>query len=318
MYLKKLTYVSLSMAFLITGCTDIKEKEQEVEVKPEIVVKKEPIKKMTVSEKKQRFKDILVPIATEVYNELEKQYKNIQLDIKNNRNHEVIAKLKKEYKAKTDIELLQALKPHPISILLAQAAAESAWLTSRFTKEANNIFGVWSFNKNEPRIAASGLRGDKTIYLKKYKNIKDAVRDYYKNLGKNWAYKEFRKQRTLTSNPYVLTDHLTSYSEKKGEYTKLLRSMMKYNKFDMYDIESDLEYTQYIEKKPAVKAVVKSEIQEIKDTNQTKIVSSDEKKADLKVEVKNIEEKVDNSVESKVEIKDINTTKKNTKAEGEI
>ena len=318
MYLKKLTYISLSMAFLITGCTDIKEKEQEVEVKPEIVVKKEPIKKMTVSEKKQRFKDILVPIATEVYNELEKQYKNIQLDIKNNRNHEVIAKLKKEYKAKTDVELLQALKPHPISILLAQAAAESAWLTSRFTKEANNIFGVWSFNKNEPRIAASGLRGDKTIYLKKYKNIKDAVRDYYKNLGKNWAYKEFRKQRTLTSNPYVLTDHLTSYSEKKGEYTKLLRSMMKYNKFDMYDIKSDLEYTQYIEKKPAVKAVVKSEIQEIKDTNQTKIVSSDEKKADLKLEVKNIEEKVDNSVESKVEIKDINTTKKNTKAEGEI
>ena len=318
MYLKKLTYISLSMAFLITGCTDIKEKEQEVEVKPEIVVKKEPIKKMTVSEKKQRFKDILVPIATEVYNELEKQYKNIQLDIKNNRNHEVIAKLKKEYKAKTDVELLQALKPHPISILLAQAAAESAWLTSRFTKEANNIFGVWSFNKNEPRIAASGLRGDKTIYLKKYKNIKDAVRDYYKNLGKNWAYKEFRKQRTLTSNPYVLTDHLTSYSEKKGEYTKLLRSMMKYNKFDMYDIKSDLEYTQYIEKKPAVKAVVKSEIEQIKDTNQTKIISSDEKKADLKLEVKNIEEKVDNSVESKVEIKDINTTKKNTKAEGEI
>ena len=149
----------------------------------------------------------------------------------------MIEKLKKEYNAKTDQLLLNALKPHPISILLAQAAAESAWLTSRFTKEANNIFGVWSFNKNEPRIAASGLRGDKTIYLKKYKNLKDAVKDYYKNLGKTWAYAEFRKQRMLTSNPYVLSDYLTSYSEKKGEYTKLLRSMIKYNKFDQYDVK---------------------------------------------------------------------------------
>ena len=312
MYLKKLAFVSFSAAFLMSGCTDTKQQEKEPEVKTEIVVKKEPVKQMSVQEKKQRFKDILVPISTEVYNELEVQYQKIKLDIKNNKNRENIEKLKKEYKAKTDELLLQALKPHPISILLAQAATESAWLTSRFTTEANNIFGVWSFNKNEPRIAASGMRGDKTIYLKKYKTIKDAVRDYYKNLGKNWAYKEFRKQRTLTSNPYVLSDLLTSYSEKKGEYTKLLRSMIKYNKFDKFDIESDIEYTQYIEKKPAVKTIVK-DIVEVNDTNTT-VKKITPVKEVIEKEIKKTEKKV---LETKTEVLDANQTIMNTKLKSE-
>lgn len=273
MSFKKVTYASLAGLMLFTGCTDTSKKEEVIpEVKKEVVVKKPVVKQMSVAQKKKRFKDILVPIATDVYNELETQYINIKNDIKNNTNKKVIAKLKKEYKAKSDEQLLQALKPHPISILLAQAAAESAWLTSRFTRDANNIFGVWSFNKKEPRIAASGLRGSKTIYLKKYSTIKDAVRDYYKNLGKNWAYKEFRKQRTLTSNPYVLSDHLTSYSEKKGEYTKLLRSMIKYNKFDQYDIKSDIEYTQYIAKKPKVKKEPIKEL--IKESNTTVVIDT--------------------------------------------
>lgn len=198
-------------------------------------------KPMSVSEKKQRFIDILVPVSTLVFKELEAQYKSVKSDIETNSNREYIELLKIEYKAKTDQTLLHALKPHPISILLAQAAIESAWLTSRFTKEAYNIFGVWSFNKNEPRIEASGSRGSKTIYLKKYKTLKAAVEDYYKNIARSWAYVEFRKQRTITNNPYVLTDYLGSYSEKKEVYTDLLKSMIKYNEFYVYDIKSNLK-----------------------------------------------------------------------------
>jgi len=213
--------------------------------KPKPIVKKiekpKPKKKpkvvnISVQEKKKRFKDTLVPIITEVYNDLQHQYLSTKEDIQNNTNQEKIERLKNFFELKTDDNLLHSLKPHPISIVLAQAAIESAWLTSRFTKEANNIFGVWSFNKNEPRIAASGLRGDKTIYLKKYPTIKDAVKDYYKNLGRNWAYKEFRRQRTLTNDPHELVLHLKSYSEKKEEYTKMLQKVISYNKFDIYDI----------------------------------------------------------------------------------
>jgi len=250
MRLKKILYISLLGSIIFTGCSESKNVEEEVAQKNKKQVEEKPVKKveetvqknifdsMSVAEKKARFKEILVPITVDIYNELEDQYQLVKSDIKNNTNREKIEKLKEEYNADSDETLLHALKPHPISIVLAQAAAESAWLTSRFTQEANNIFGVWSFNKNEPRIAASGLRGDKKIYLKKYETLRHAVQDYYKNLGRNWAYEEFRKQRTLTSDPYILSDHLGSYSEKKEVYTELLKSMIKYNKFEKYDINT--------------------------------------------------------------------------------
>ena len=202
-----------------------------------IVVKKVKKVPLSVQQKKQRFKDILVPIATEVYNTLYNQYIDVKRDIEQNINREFIEKMKVEYRAKNDEELLYALKPHPISILLAQGAIESAWLTSRFTVKENNIFGVWSFNKNEPRIEANATRGEKKIYLRKYKTYKAAIFHYYKNLAKNRAYKEFRKQRTLTDDPYELVQYLGSYSEKKEIYTNTLKKMIEYNKFYEYDIK---------------------------------------------------------------------------------
>ncbi len=203
------------------------------------VLKKRKSKKinLTVQQKKQKFKDTLVPIITAVYKTLEDQYKAVLRDMQTDHNHKFIETLKVEYKAKTDEELLAALKPHPISIVLAQSAIESAWLTSRFTKKAKNIFGVWSFNKNEPRIEANESRGVKKIYLKKYKTFKGSIVDYYKTLGKTWAYHEFRIQRTFTNDPYKLVEYLTSYSEKGTEYTDTLKQMIKYNKFDEFDIK---------------------------------------------------------------------------------
>lgn len=207
--------------------------------KKKVVKKKKKKKKeiLSVKQKKDRFKNILVPIVTEVYYQLQNQYESVKKDISLNRNEQYIQSLKEFYNVKDNEKLLQALKPHPISIVLAQGAIESAWLTSRFTKKANNIFGVWSFRKNEPRIAANATRGDKKIYLKKYKNLKAAVFDYYKNLAKNWAYKEFRKNRVLTDNPYELVKYLTSYSEKREAYVKILHRMIEYNEFDKYDIK---------------------------------------------------------------------------------
>lgn len=201
---------------------------------------KEVKKEITVTQKKQNFKDVLVPIVSEVFRKLESEYLSVKSDIQNSKNLKNIEKLKKEYSVKTNEALLIALKPHPISVVLAQAAVESAWLTSRFTKEANNIFGVWSFNKNEPRIAASGLRGDKTIYLKKYKTLNAAILGYYKNLGKHRAYKKFRKKRIETNDPYILSAYLTNYSETREKYTNLLKSIIKYNKFENYDLKSNI------------------------------------------------------------------------------
>ncbi|MDA3908344.1 MAG: glucosaminidase domain-containing protein [Sulfurimonas sp.] len=192
-------------------------------------------KPMSVKEKKERFRKLIAPAVNNVYKELNAQFKDISKNIKNPKYRNKIKKLKKTYKVKSDKELLMALKPHPRSIAIAQAAMESAWATSRFFKKGTNIFGVWSFNKKEPRIAAGEKRGKKTIWLKKYASIEDSVRDYYKNLGRSPYFKEFRKLRMKTNDPYKLVKKLDRYSEMGAKYGKKLTSMIKYNKFYLYD-----------------------------------------------------------------------------------
>ncbi|MEA1956595.1 MAG: glucosaminidase domain-containing protein [Campylobacterota bacterium] len=190
---------------------------------------------LSVKEKKQIFLNLLVPAVDEVYLELQNQYDEIKVMIDKDENNPKINRLMKSYSAKDKQDLLVRIKPHPKSVAIAQAAMESGWATSRFTKVANNIFGVWSFNKNEPRVPASQKRGSKTIYIKKYSTISDSIRDYYKVLASGKAFKEFRKQKMISDNPYELVKRLDKYSEKGAEYGKELAAMIKYNKFYRID-----------------------------------------------------------------------------------
>ena len=190
---------------------------------------------MSVQEKKRVFLDKVLPGIEIVYNDLQKQYEDIKQDIKNNTNKEKILSLKKKYKVDSDEKLLMALKPHPKSIALSQAAIESAWGTSRFYREANNIFGIWAFGKNTPRIAALQKRGGKTIWVKKYDSIEQSIRDYYLNISRSFAFKEFRELNMKTSDPFLLVEKLKMYSEKREVYSDELASILRYNKFYKYD-----------------------------------------------------------------------------------
>ena len=193
-------------------------------------------KKMTVPVKKERFYYLLAPAIDKVYNELSVQYNEVKKDLNSGSNAAKIEKLKKTYKVKNDKALLLALKPHPQSIALAQAAMESAWATSRFFVKANNVFGMWSVNKNEPRIAAGEKRGGtKTIWLKKFDSIEDSVREYYKMMGRGRAYKDFRRVRYETNDVKKIVKELDNYSEIGEKYTKELASMIRYNKLTKYD-----------------------------------------------------------------------------------
>ncbi len=193
---------------------------------------------MSVKTKKNRFFYLLVPAVYKVYYKLLYHYNSVKKDLLNGTNKERIAILKKKYRANSDKELLEALKPHPISIVLAQASMESAWATSRFFVEANNIFGMWSANKNEPRIPANIQRdGNKTIWLRKFNSIEDSVKAYYLLVGKGTAFKEFRKLRVETKNPYELVKKLDKYSEIGDKYGEELSQIIKHNKLERYDIK---------------------------------------------------------------------------------
>ncbi len=192
--------------------------------------------KMTVKEKKERFYALLVPAVKKVHKELMTQYKDTAEDIKNGANANKIKELKTTYKVKTDEKLLAALKPHPPSIVLAQAAMESSWATSRFFVQANNVFGMWSVNKNEPRIAALEKRnGTRTIWLKKFASVEDSVRAYYKLMGRGHAFKEFRALRVTTKDPHKLVKKLDRYSEIGAAYGEELSQVIKYNNLTKYD-----------------------------------------------------------------------------------
>jgi len=192
-------------------------------------------KNMSVQEKKKRFFALLMPAVEKVYLELENEYIKTQALVKQDPQSAKIQKLMKKYAAKNPQDLLQRMKPHPISIALAQSAMESAWGTSRFFEEANNVFGVWSINKNEPRVPASQKRGNKTIYVKKYATIADSIRDYYRILATGKVFEQFRVEKMKTNDPYELVTKLDKYSERGAAYGKELASMIRYNKLTQYD-----------------------------------------------------------------------------------
>jgi len=198
---------------------------------PEIVPKK-----MSVQEKKVRFYALVNPSVQKVHAELMQQFKEIQKDINAKKNTKRVQKLKEKYQVSSDEALLYALKPHPKSIALAQAAMESSWATSRFFIEAKNIFGMWSVNPNESRIAASEKReGKRTIWLKKFATLEASVRAYYELMGRARTYKEFRKVRYETNDPFKIIKKLDRYSEMGAQYPKELGSMIRYNKLTKYD-----------------------------------------------------------------------------------
>ena len=190
---------------------------------------------LSVSEKKREFGNLVIPAIDRVYAELEEQYNEISKNITNPAYKEKISQLKEVYKVESDEELLMALKPHPKSIAIAQAAMESAWAESRFFKEANNLYGMWAVNKKGPRIAASEQRGKRVIWLKKYSSIEDSIRDYYKTLARSKAYKDFRELKMQTDDPYLLVEKLENYSEIGEQYGEDLTKIIRYNKLYIYD-----------------------------------------------------------------------------------
>ena len=159
-----------------------------------------------------------------------------QKEIFTPKEQEKLDKLKKKYRVKGIPCLLRRLKTHPTSIVVAQAALETGWGSSRFYREGNNIFGVWSFNKNEPRIAAGVKRNGKhTIYVKKYDNLEQSIEGYYKMMATNRHYKKLRSVRLVTDNPFEIIPFLDHYSELRHEYVKRLYYVLKANKFYQLD-----------------------------------------------------------------------------------
>ena len=197
------------------------------------------LKSLPVKEKKQYFIDLILPailIAKEEYKErLEWVNHAASLDTLVPNDQQILADLMKTYRAKTVEDLKIRLITHPTSIVLAQASIESGWGTSRFFVDADNVFGVWSFNESDPRIPSLSTRYGKHMYLYKYSSLSESIDDYFKLLATRSPFQAFRNERTKTNDPNKLIEYLTDYSELGEEYVAALKTQIRHNNFTRYD-----------------------------------------------------------------------------------
>ena len=137
-------------------------------------------------------------------------------------------------------ELDKRIGQIPESLALAQAAKESGWGTSRFSKQANNLFGQWCFTKGCGIIPARRSEG-MTHEIRKFNSVGDAIEAYVKNLNTHRAYSSLREKRysllkegkSPSGSELAIT--LTEYSERGAIYGEEVASLIRYNKLEAYD-----------------------------------------------------------------------------------
>lgn len=136
--------------------------------------------------------------------------------------------------------LLKRLDTIPPSLVLAQAANESAWGTSRFAQQGNNLFGQWCFSAGCGLVPLS--RPENASYeVAAFPSAFHSVRAYIQNLNRHPTYQELRdlRQRARNRNHHPtgveLAAGLGGYSERGGDYIREIRSMIRYNNLLWYD-----------------------------------------------------------------------------------
>ncbi len=135
--------------------------------------------------------------------------------------------------------LLKNVDVVPPSLALAQAATESGWGTSRFTREGNALFGQWTFA--EGNLVPTDRGDGKEHMIKRFEALIDSVRAYARNLNSHRAYREYREMRaTLRAKDKpldgrVLAGTLHRYSELGVEYVNAIRAMISHNSLSRFD-----------------------------------------------------------------------------------
>lgn len=132
-------------------------------------------------------------------------------------------------------ELLSRVDVIPTSLVLAQAAEESGWGTSRFAAAGNALFGQWTWGGAgiQPEQQRQSL-GDYKIAA--FESPLDSVSAYVRNLNTHRAYASLRERRAqlrAEQQPVTgiaLVETLTSYSERGEDYVESLKTIIRVNK----------------------------------------------------------------------------------------
>ncbi|MFA7553055.1 MAG: glucosaminidase domain-containing protein [Spongiibacteraceae bacterium] len=139
--------------------------------------------------------------------------------------------------------LLRRVDTLPVSMVLAQAAVESAWGTSRFAREGNNLFGQWCFSKGCGLVPEQRSEGS-VHEVQKFSSVDKAIGAYFLNINSHPAYVRTREVRERiraegkTPTGVELVQGLEKYSVRGEHYVKELRNMILSNGLEAEIIKS--------------------------------------------------------------------------------
>ncbi len=191
-----------------------------------------------VDTKKRVFLRLMLPLVLVVNEEIAEDRRRLEAMATGRipRDDNWLAEIGARYGAEgaSPAQLLRRVDVVPPSLALAQAAEESGWGTSRFVREANNLFGhvgddvTPEGDQDGPRMAA-------------FASLHEAVRAYVHNLNTHGAYEPLRNARAKARargafpDGHSLAGTLTRYSERGQAYVDTIRALIRANGLLRYD-----------------------------------------------------------------------------------
>ena len=120
----------------------------------------------------------------------------------------------------------------PYEMIIGQAALESGWGTSRFGKEANNLFGIRTWDKEVPHLLPVGIEKWPGWGVRVFPSKCDSVKEYVRLLNEHPAYEDFRELRLKTNDPIALIKTLDKFSTTKDYDKRVIRMIKKIRKIE--------------------------------------------------------------------------------------
>jgi Bax protein len=121
----------------------------------------------------------------------------------------------------------------PYEMIIGQAALESAWGKSRFGTEANNLFGIRTWNEKMPHLLLIGVDKWPGWGVRVFASKCDSVKEYIRILNEHPAYEEFRKLRLITNDPIRLIKTLDKYSTTKDYDKRVIKVIGEIRKLEI-------------------------------------------------------------------------------------
>lgn len=119
----------------------------------------------------------------------------------------------------------------PVEIIAAMAVLETGYGQSRFAHEANNLFGIRTWDMDSPHVKPLNYATTKWA-VKKYNTKCDSVKDMMRILNNLHFYEKFREARLNFLNNvgyslYDMVDTLSPWST-NPRYTELVNNRVKH------------------------------------------------------------------------------------------